>query len=426
MSDAPAGAFVGALFFLICLSAFFSASETAMMAVNRYRLRHLAGTGHRGAQLTASLLERPDRLLGVILFGNNLVNFTASAMAGILALKLYGEPAIALAAIPLTLVVLVFAEVAPKTVAALYPERIAYRAAYVLHPLLRIGYPVVVALNAAANGFLKILGIPLRQRSDELNSDELRAVLSETGSMIPRSHQIMLLRILDLENASVEDAMVPRARIEGIDLDDPWDEILTQLGTSHHTRLPLYRGTLNNIIGIIHLRRVLHLATAEDFDVQALTRIARKPHYVPEGTSLLKALQLMQNESQQLSIAVDEYGDVQGLVTIAEILEEIVGEFTRAAPGWADEIVPQSDGSFLISGATHVRDLNRKLQWHLPTNGPKTLNGLILEYLEDIPEPGTSLLLAGYPVEVLQTSATAVNRVRIQPPAEPEARKAAG
>ena len=404
-----------ALAILIFLSACFSASETAMMALNRYRLRHLADSGHRGARIASQLLERPDRLLGVILLGNNFVNIAASSVATIIALRLYGDAAIAAAAFLLTLVVLIFAEVAPKTLAAMHPERIAFPAAYVLRPLLALLYPVVWLVNGIANWFLRVLGVQMRTRTEHLNSEELRSVVRQAGPLIPKSYRAMLLRVLDLEKVTVEDVMVPRAMIEFIDLDDDWDELVKQLATSHHTRLPVCRGAQDNVVGIVHVRQVLHLSRTDEFNKTGLERIMQAPYFIPEGTPLTRQLLNMQSRKQRLGLIVDEYGDLKGLVTLEEILEEIVGEFTTAAPSVAEDVVPQDDGSFLVNAGANVRDLNRKMDWELPTDGPKTLNGLILEHFEDIPEPGTSLLLAGYPLEIIQTRGTAVRMVRIDP-----------
>jgi Mg2+/Co2+ transporter CorB len=423
LAEPPIGALAAALGFLILLSACFSASETAMMALNRYRLRHLVDSGHRGAERAAQLLERPDRLLGVILLGNNFANIAASSVATVLALDLFGEASIALAAAALTIAVLIFAEVAPKTLAALYPERIAFPAAYVLQPLLYLLYPVVWAVNTIANGFLRLLGISLHlRRAEQLTADELRAVVREADAMIPVSHQTMLLRILDLEKITVDDIMVPRSAIEAIDLEADWDDIVTQLATSHHTRLPVYRNNLDNIVGILHLRKVLHLSHSAEFNRDTLQQIMREPYFIPEGMPVTQQLLNMQAEKRRFGLVVDEYGDLRGLVTLDEILEEIVGEFTTQAPGLTEELVPQDDGSYIVSGSASVRDLNRKMGWQLPTEGPKTLNGLILEYFEDIPESGTSLLLGNYAVEILQTAGTAVKLARIVPrPSAPSA-----
>ncbi len=415
MDDIPIGGLLGALIFLIFLSSFFSSSETAMMALNRYRLRHLAESGHFGARLASQLLERPDRLLGVILLGNNAANLGASALATIAALKLYGEPAVAIATALLVIVVLIFAEVAPKTVAVLYPERIALPAAYILRPLLTILYPIVWMTNAIANGFLRLFGVSVGAKTDQPSIEELRAVVRETGTRIPKSHQSMLLRILDLEKITVDDVMVPRSAIEAIDLDDDWEDIVSQLATSHHTRLPVYQGSLDNIVGVLHIRKVLHQSRGSEFDKDALGKIMRAPYFVPEGTPVTTLLLRLQSERRRFGLVVDEYGDLKGIVTVEEILEEIVGEFTTQAPGAAADIVTEPDGTFIVDGASNIRELNRKTGWDLPTDGPKTLNGLILEYMEEIPEPGTSLLLAGYPLEIIQTRGTAVTRARINP-----------
>jgi len=415
LDDVPLGALFGAMTLLIFLSACFSASETAMMALNRYRLRHLADSGHRGAIIASRLLERPDRLLGVILLGNNFVNIAASSVATIIALRLYGDAAIAAAAFLLTLVVLIFAEVAPKTLAAMHPERIAFPAAYVLRPMLAVLYPVVWAVNGIANYFLRLLGVEMRKRTEHLNPEELRSVVRQAGPMIPKTYRAMLLRILDLEKVTVEDIMVPRSMIEFVDLEDDWEDLVEQLATSHHTRLPVCRGMQDNVVGVVHVRQVLHLTHTDEFNKAGLERIMQTPYFIPAGTPLTRQLLNMQSKKQRMGLIVDEYGDLQGLVTLEEILEEIVGEFTTAAPSVAEDVVPQDDGSYLVNASANVRDLNRKMEWELPTDGPKTINGLILEHFEDIPEPGTSLLLAGYPLEIIQTRGTAVRVVRIDP-----------
>ncbi len=386
-----------------------------MMALNRYRLKHLAESGHRGARFARALLKQPDRLLGTILLGNNFANIAASSVSTILALKIYGEAAIAIAAFLLTLVVLIFAEVAPKTFAAHHPERIAFPAAFVLVALLRLFYPIVWVINAIANRLLQALGVNFKRKTESLSAEELRVAVRESGSLIPESHQSMLLRILELEGMTVDDVMVSRSDIEAIDLDDDWETIVEQLATSHHTRLPVYRGSLDNVIGIIHLRRVLHLSQTQRLNQEGLLKHLRTPYFIPEGAQLSQLLLNLQNERRTFGLVVDEYGDVKGLVTVEEILEEIVGEFTRRTPGFDDEINVQEDGTYLVRGTVHVRELNRKLGLSLPTGGPKTLNGLILEYLETIPEPGTSLLLGGHPVEIVKARGTAVTIAKVDP-----------
>jgi len=387
-----------------------------MMALNRYRLNHLADNGHRGARIARQLLEQPDRLLGTILFGNNLVNIAAASVSTIIALRLFGDAAIAIATLLITFVILVFAEIPPKTVASLYPERIAFPAAFVLKPLIVLAHPAVWLANKAGGLWLRLLRIPLEKRIDTLGLAELRSVLQDKGIKIPESHQQMLLRILELENMTVEDVMVPRSDIEAIDLDDDWDEIIDQLATSHHTRVPVYRGTLDNIVGELHLRKVLHLTQRSDFDKDGLLKLVKEAHFLPEDSKLTQQLLDLQNRRQQMGLVVDEYGDLTGLVTLEEILEEIVGDFTNQIPGIDEDVRAQDDGSFLVGGSANVRDLNRRMGWDLPLDGPKTLNGLILEALEDIPEQGNQLKLGHHAIEILRTrdNTVIVARVRLQ------------
>ena len=414
MDDIPVSTLFGILIFLIFISAFFSAAEIGMLTLNRYRLRHLAESGHRGARIARRLLTRPDRLLGLILLGNNLANIAASSVATILALQLYGEPAIAVAAFLLTMLILIFAEVAPKTLAAMNPERVAFPVAYILLPLLTLLYPVVWIVNVIANLFLRAFGVSIHgNRAVKITSEELRAVVMEAGALMPETHQDMLLAILDLEKITVEDVMVPRGEIEGIDLDADWDDIVAQLATSHYTRVPVYHGNLDKVIGIVHLRKVLHLMRNNNFSREELMKILLEPYFVPEGTPLSTQLLNFRAVKRRVALVVNEYGDIVGLVTLEEILEEIVGDFTSPTPGVLDEVQPQEDGSYLVNGSTNIRDLNRRLDWKLPTTGPKTLNGLITEYLEDLPEPGTSLMLDDYLVEIIRTRGTAVQTARI-------------
>lgn len=418
MSEIPVWALFVILALLIACSAFFSSSETAMMALNRYRLKNLAENGHRSAKLASRLLERPDRLLGVILLGNNLVNLSAASISTIAALRLYGEPAIALFTFILTIVVLIFAEVAPKTLAMRHPESIAYPASYILIVLLWLLYPLVWVINLIANQVLRLFNSNAEYNQDALNKDELRTVVSEAESLIPKSHHDMLMSILDLERITVEDIMVPRNAIECIDLDDEWDEILEQLATSHHTRLPVFQGNIDNVVGVLHLRRAIHAIQMDNLDREKLMKILRPAYFVPVDTPVMQQLLIMQNEHHRLGLAVDEYGDLQGMVTMDEILEEIVGEFTTQTIGEAPDVHKQSDGSFMVYGMASIRDVNRNMGWELPVDGPKTLNGLILERLEDIPQPGTTMLIDNYPVEVVQTKGAAVRMARIYPRVE--------
>ena len=419
MSEIPVWVLFVILAVLIACSAFFSSSETAMMALNRYRLKNLADKGHRSAKLASRLLEQPDRLLGVILLGNNLVNLSAASISTIAALRLYGEPAIAVFTFILTLVVLIFAEVAPKTLAMRNPEKIAFPASYILIVLLWVLYPIVWIINIFANRFLRLFNIKPQHNQDALNKDELRTVVSEAESLIPKSHHDMLMGILDLERITVEDIMVPRGAIEGIDLDDEWDEILEQLATSHHTRLPVFKGNLDNVIGVLHLRRAIHAVQTNDLDREKLVELLRPAYFVPEDTPVMQQLLIMQKERRRLGLAVDEYGDLQGMITMDEIIEEIIGEFNAQAPGDLQDVHKQSDGSYMVNGMASIRDLNRNMGWQLPVNGPKTLNGLILENLEDIPQTGTTMLIDNYPVEVVQTKDAAVRMVRIYPRVSP-------
>ncbi len=416
MNEIPLGALFGSLMFLLLLSAFFSGSETALMTLNRYRLRHLAEAGHPGARLAERLLNRPDRLIGLILLGNNFVNILASSLATIIALRLGGEGAIPVAAGLLTLVVLIFSEVAPKTMAALYPERIAFPASWIYTPLLRLLMPLVWLVNLLANAVLRGLGIyPDDADGNALSREELRTVVNEAGALIPKRHQKMLINILDLEKVTVDDIMIPRNELDGIDLDNPTDVILEQLEQTPYTRVLAFRGSIDNVAGFLHSRRAMQALLDDGLTREKLEQLIREPYYVPKGTPLNRQLLNFQAKRRRTALVVDEYGDVQGLVTMADLLEEIVGEFaTDPADGIAD-VQPQNDGSFLVDGSANLRELVRTMHWELPTHGPKTLNGLIVEHLESLPETGTSLLIAGYPIEVVQIQENAVKTARIRP-----------
>lgn len=417
MESIPLSGLFAILAGLIVLSGFFSGSETALMTLSRHRLRSRVKQGYRAARYAEQLLSRPDRLLGLILLCNNFVNIVASALATVIALRLGGEAALAIATGLLTLVILIFAEVAPKTLAALHPDRMAYPAAVIYMPLTRLLYPVIFLVNLAANSLLRPFGIRPGSRQDEsLSPDELRTVVSEAGRLIPKRHQKMLVSILDLEEATVEDIMVPRNEIAGIDLDEDWKEILEDLRNSQHTRLPVYRENIDNIVGILHIRRILNAFALEDMSRETLESIVREPYFIPENTPLHRQLINFQTSQRRIGLVVDEYGDIQGLVTLEDILEEIVGEFTTDPQATrVNGIVPEPDGNHLVSGTLHIRTINRVLAMELPTDGPKTINGLILEYMETIPEPGTSLKIADYPIEIIQSTASAVKTVRIKP-----------
>jgi len=413
--DVPLSALFGLLFVLLLLSAFFSGSETALVSLNRYQLRHKARQGHRGARLADKLLQRPDRLIGLILLGNNLVNFSAASLVAIIALEIGGEPAVALGTLLLTLVVLIFSEAAPKTMAALHPERLAYPAAMIYYPLLKIMYPIVWLTNVASNGVLYLLGV--RTGGSELQAltrEELRTVVHEAGSRISSRYQQMLLSILDLEKVSVDDVMVPHNEIVGIDLADEISEIEEIISKSEHTRLPVYEDNVDNVIGILHLRRLANLAP-QSFDKTSIRQLLDEPYFVPEGTPLSKQLVQFQRRRERVALVVDEYGDIQGVVTLEDILEEIVGEFTTDPADQIEDVVREGPDSFLVSGTANIRELNRAQGWELPTDGPKTLNGLILELLETIPEPSTCLKISGYPLEIVASDENRVRTVRIGP-----------
>jgi Mg2+/Co2+ transporter CorB len=418
----PLSALIGALIFLVFLSAFFSAAEISLITLNRYRLRHQVEAGHRGARIAAKLLERPDRLIGVILLGSNSINALFSALTTVTVIRVWGEKesAIGIATVIITLVVLILTDLAPKTLAALRPERIAYPSAFVLRPLLKLSYPVVWIINGLANGLLRLLGVKVQAGvAEKLSAEELKTLVMEAGVLMPETHQDMLLAILELEKVTVDDVMVPRGEIEGIDLDADWDEIASKLGTSRYTRLPVYRVNLDNVVGVVHLRRVMRLMHSGDFNRASFEALIVEPYFIPQGTPLSTALLNFRASKRRSALVVNEYGDILGLATLEEILEEIVGDFTTPGMTLAEEIQPQADGSFLVHGSVTLRDLNRRLDWDLPTTGPKTLNGLITEYLEDLPETGTSLRLNGYQVDVVRTRGTSVQLARIThiPPA---------
>ena len=411
--DVPLSALIGLLITLLLLSAFFSGSETALMSLNRYQLRHKARQGHRGARVAENLLQRPDRLIGLILLGNNLVNFSAASLVAIIAFKMGGQPAVALGTLILTLVVLIFSEAAPKTLAALHPERIAFPAALIYYPLLKITYPIVWLTNVASNGVLFLFGV--RSGDAELTAltrEELRTIVHEAGSRISNRYQKMLLNILDLEKVTVDDVMVPHNEIVGIDLDDDTAEIERIINQSEHTRLPVYQDDIDQIVGILHLRHLANLAQ-RSFDQDALRRLLIEPYFVPEGTPLSTQLVQFQRRRERIALVVDEYGDIQGIVTLEDILEEIVGEFTTDPADQTDDVVRESPDYFLVSGTANIRELNRSQDWELPTDGPKTLNGLIIEMLETIPEPSTCLKVSGYPLEIVASDDKRVSTVRI-------------
>lgn len=409
------------LFILLLFSAFFSSSETALMSLNRYRLRHLAEEGHPGAIRASELLNRPDRLIGLILLGNNFVNILASAIATIIGVKLLGENGIVVATFTLTLIILLFAEVTPKTLAALHPERIAFPASFILKPLLILLYPLVWFTNSITNRMLGFLGVsPEDSMSDAINSEELRMALKEAGSLIPKRHKKMLVSILDLEKVTVDDVMVPRSEIDGLNINAPLADIIKQLSYCANTRLPVYETSLDNLIGILHVRKALHLLAQDNLTIETLNGIIKPSYFVPENTPLNTQLIQFQRHKRRTGLVVDEYGDIIGLITLEDIFREIVGEFTADFIDEDKDIHPQADGSYLINGSANIREINRHNHWQLPTEGPKTINGLILEYLESIPEPNVSLRIGNYVIEVVQTADNTIRTVRIREKHPPE------
>ena len=403
------------LIFLILVSGFFSGSETGLMSLNRYRLRHLADKKHKGAMRAFRLLEKPDKLIGLILLGNNFVNILASAIATIIGIRLLGEAGVLAATAILTIVILIFAEVTPKTLAAMHPEKFALPATLFLEPLLRLLYPFVWFINLSSKVIFKIFGIRQTTSSDKLSSEELRIVVNEAATMIPKGHQKMLLSILDLEKVTIDDIMIPRNEIIGIDLEDDWSDIIKQLAETQHTRLPVFEGDIDHMVGIIHIRRALRFFHMEDSSKDDFRKIIREAYYVPTNTPLNTQLLNFQHERRRNAMVVNEYGDILGLVTLEDILEEIVGEFTTDPSATRKDVQTQENGSYLIDGSITVRELNKILGWKLPIEGPKTLNGLIIEYLEHIPDPGTSMMLDNYPIEIIQTTKNAVKTVLIDP-----------
>lgn len=414
MAELHPGFLLGLLAFLIVCSAFFSSSETGIISLNRYRLRHKARGGHRGAKRASALLSRPDRLLGTILIGNNFVNILASAIATVLAMQIWGEAGIAIATVALTIILLIFGEITPKTLAALRPEAIAYPASLPLQVLLKLFYPLVVALNAISNLLLRLFGIdPSSRSSDSLTTEELRSVVRESGHALPESRQNMLLGVLDLETVSVNDIMIPRNEIIGIDLEQPIERIVELLQNTRHTRLPVYRQDINQIEGMVHMRQLARRLAHDQMTHELLLQVCQPAYFVPENTPLATQLLNFQKEKRRLGLVVDEYGDIQGLITLEDVLEEIVGDLSGQDQQQHADIQPQDDGSQIIDGSASIRELNKLLGWHLPSEGPKTLNGLVTEALESIPDSPVCLKIGPYRLEILESGDNRVKSVRI-------------
>lgn len=385
------------------------------MALNRYRLKHLQQQGHRGSIRAGKLLERPDRLIGVILIGNNFVNNFAAAISTVIAVRLWGDTGVYVATGVLTLVVLIFGEITPKTIAATNPEKVAFPASLILLPLLKIMYPIVAVVNSITNGLMKLLGFDPDKKSEvHVSAGELRTIVTDAGQLIPARHRELLLNILDLEHVTVDDIMVPRSDVFGIDLDHSDDEILLLVQSSAHTRLPVWRDDINNIVGVLHMRNISRVISKQGLDRAALEREMEKPYFVPESTPLHTQLMNFQKKKCPLGVVVDEYGVVLGLVALEDILEEIVGEFTSNLADSAESIFPQRDGSYIIDGTANIREINKTLDWSLPTDGPKTLSGLMLEHLEAFPDANAGLAIGDYRLEILSLEDNVVQSARVQ------------
>ena len=403
---------------MVFVSAYFSGSETGMMTLNRYKLRHQAKNGHRAARRVEKLLRRPDRLISLVLIGNNLVNILASSLATIVGMRLYGDAGVAIATGILTFAVLVFAEVLPKTVAALYPDKVAYPSSLLLGPLQIIMMPLVWLLNSITRVLMRMVGIKTDAAiSSALSKEELRTIVYESRSLMSNRNQDMLLSVLDLEKVNVDDIMVPRNEIVGIDINDDWKSIARQLSHSPHGRIVLYRNSLDDTVGMLRVREAWRLMTEKkEFNKETLLRAADEIYYIPEGTPLNTQLVKFQRNKKKVGLVVDEYGDIKGLVTIEDILEEIVGDFTTSmSPSLAEEVMPQSDGSVLIEGSANIREINKAFNWTLPEEEARTINGMLLEVLQEIPSANTCVKIGNYDIDILDVQENMVKQVRIKP-----------
>ena len=413
--DFSVASLVSILFVLLLFSAFFSGTETALMRLNRYKLKHQVRAGNRAAKIIDKLLRKPDRLIGLILLGNNLVNFTAVAMVTMIALKIGGESSVAIATLILTIVVLIFCEAAPKTLAAIYPERLAFPSAFVYYPLMIISYPIVRLISATSNALLWLVGVRANDEKDgALNNEELRTVVREAGTLVSRNYRSMLLNILDLEKVTVDDVMVPHTEIIGIDIQDSIDEIRAIILKSEHTLLPVFKENINQVIGIIHLRKLANPSGKNIFQKKDIETLSFEPYFIQEGTSLNTQLIEFQQRKQRFALVVDEYGDIQGIVTLADILEEIVGEFTTAPVNKNEDFKKEENDCYVVNGNANIRDLNKALNWKIPSKGAKTVNGLILEYLGDIPRAETQININNYKFEVVDSDTNHIHSVRIK------------
>ncbi|MDP9499790.1 HlyC/CorC family transporter [Bisgaard Taxon 45] len=416
MDSIPLSTLFITLVILLIISAYFSGSETGLLSANRYRLRHLAEKGHSGAKKAEKLLKKTDVLLSLILICNNLVNISASAITTIIGMRLYGDAGVAIATGALTFVMLIFAEILPKTIAARYPEKVAFTSSHLLSVFLRLFTPLVYLMNLIIQGILALLRLKSDNKSASLSPEELRSIVNESGKFIPSAHQEMLLSILDLEGVTVDDIMVPRNDIGGIDIDDDWKAIMRQLNHAAHGRVVLYKGNMDeNILGMLRVREAYRLMLDKnEFNKETLIRAADEVYFIPEGTPLNSQLLNFRNNKERIGLVVDEYGDIKGLVTLEDILEEIVGEFTTSTtPSINDEVIPQSDGSLIIEGSANLRDLNKLFDWNLDTEDARTFNGLILEHLEEIPEEGTVCEINGLQITILEVNDNMIKQAKV-------------
>ena len=420
MTDIPLPALLGALFVLLILSGIFSGSETAMMAANRFRLRHAAQNGNRGAKLALALLNKTDKLLGLILLGNTLLNAAAATLTGYIALALFGQSkwALEIGTLCITFALLVVAEISPKVICATHADRLAPLLSYVLTPLLRLAYPIIWFVNLFVTALLKSLRLSPNGMHEEakLSPEELRSLVLESAHLMPQKHHAILSSLFELNSITVEDVMAPRGSIEILDLDLPWEEVRAQLATSHHSRLPVCRESLDHLLGILPVRRLLGSIGDSAFDEAGLLEQIQPAYYVPAGTAAFSQLTFFQENRQRIGFVVDEYGEILGLLTLEDIIEEFVGEFTTSLPGLDKSLTWGADGRVIVEGSRQLRDINRTLDLQFPLDGPKTLNGLILEHFQDIPEAGVSIKLVGVAVEILQTQDRSVVTARISKP----------
>lgn len=420
MDSIPISALLITLVALLALSGFFSMTETAMMASNRFRLRHLAKSGNHSAQKALNLLNSTDKMLGVILLGNNLVNSAAAMLVSVIAIELFGDEkwALGVGTLLITFAILVFSEITPKIIGATHADRLALILGHILTPLLRLAYPVVWFINLFASGLLNLLRLSpkLDNQTTQLSPEELRSLVLESSNLIPKKHRAILASLFDLNNITVEDVMTPRRSIEILDLDLPWEEVRAQLATSHHSRLPTCRESLDQLVGVLPVRRLLASIGDPEFDKEALLSQLQPPYYIPAGTPVFSQLAFFQENRQRIGFIVDEYGEILGLLTLEDIIEEFVGDFTTSLPGLGHKLKWSPTGEAIVEGSRPLRDINRMLGLDFPLDGPKTLNGLILEHFQDIPEAGLSIKLNGVPVEILQTQDRSVINVRVYRP----------